>query len=448
MDFHISVALILAVCLIEETTAFPHELVQRTLNGFKKRPATITPKLDPTSVEAADTPGTVEGDMMMNLLQKDIYERHLVDPNGILDNEIKEKRKAINVNRYNIWPSAIIPYYFDTLLPEMQPRVEYAMKIWEEKTCLHFVPYPSNETNHSGRVAIIEGNGCWSNMAFTGGLQKISLEKANCNSLSVILHEIGHTVGLFHEQSRPDRDRYITIHLENVKQGMGHNFKRRDFSETDTLDMPYDVSSVMHYGPKAFSKDGSITLESTDPEKQQSMGKQQLLTFLDYKIVNEMYGCGQKCSNAVECLYGGYVGPDCQCVCPRGLGGDNCETVVLSSGCGGKLKDVSGQFSTPNYPNHYENHSQCSWFIEAPKGYRVIVTFEDFQLEPAKSCAFDRILVRNDEPFYDGYPTRYCGVTLKGKTLASLHNTLFIEFASDYSVTRPGFKASYSFIAA
>ncbi len=42
-------------------------------------------------------------------------------------------------------------------------------------------------------------------------------------------------------------------------------FRKFSNSLIDSLGSPYDLTSVMHYGPKSYSKNGKDTIESVDP---------------------------------------------------------------------------------------------------------------------------------------------------------------------------------------
>lgn len=65
-----------------------------------------------------------------------------------------------------------------------------------------------------------------------------------------MIHELGHALGFHHEQSRPDRDDYVRIHTENIKDNQEDNFNKYSTSQINTYGVYYDYSSIMHYGPK------------------------------------------------------------------------------------------------------------------------------------------------------------------------------------------------------
>lgn len=96
-------------------------------------------------------------------------------------------------------------------------------------------------------------------MGKAGGGQDL-LIAANCFQGRTVAHEIIHAMGFFHEHSRPDRDNYVTIVLENVVEPYKHNFDK--IPSSLTFGVPYDGLSIMHYPEDAFSKNKKPTIIS------------------------------------------------------------------------------------------------------------------------------------------------------------------------------------------
>jgi hypothetical protein len=104
----------------------------------------------------------------------------------------------------------------------------------------------------------------------------------------VICHELGHALGLFHEQSRSDRDNYVDIVEENITAGNEFNF---DLEMSDNIG-EYDFLSVMHYAHNAFGIDGQTTIEPL-PAYQEfkfQMGQRNELSDLDAAGMAAKYG--------------------------------------------------------------------------------------------------------------------------------------------------------------
>jgi hypothetical protein len=98
------------------------------------------------------------------------------------------------------WPNNTIFYQIDSALPSPS-RVTDAIAHWQAKTPVRFVQRVS-EPNY---VFFTPGSGCSSPVGMVGGKQSIILA-AGCGEGETI-HEIGHSFGLWHEQSRADRNR-------------------------------------------------------------------------------------------------------------------------------------------------------------------------------------------------------------------------------------------------
>lgn len=179
------------------------------------------------------------------------------------------------------WPNGEVPYEIDPALPNQQ-RVTDAIAHWHANTAVRLVPR-SGQTNF---VRFRPGSGCSSRVGMRGNQQDITLA-AGCTTGNTI-HEIGHAVGLWHEQSREDRDAHVTIVWANIDPARQHNFDQH-ISDGDDVGA-YDFGSLMHYPRDAFSLNGNDTIVPRNPlPPGVTMGQRTGLSAGDIAAVNAMY---------------------------------------------------------------------------------------------------------------------------------------------------------------
>jgi Astacin (Peptidase family M12A)/Ricin-type beta-trefoil lectin domain-like len=176
------------------------------------------------------------------------------------------------------WPGGVVPFTIDPELPDTG-RVSDAIDHWHSRTGIRLVA----RTNEQNFVTFRPGDGCSSHIGMRGTGQQFITLAPGCNKGSTI-HEIGHAVGLWHEQSREDRDRFIRILFENIEEGQEHNFDEH-ISDGDDIGR-YDFGSIMHYDEFAFSKNDQPTIETLNGE---DIGQRSGLSDADVQAVNFMY---------------------------------------------------------------------------------------------------------------------------------------------------------------
>jgi hypothetical protein len=190
------------------------------------------------------------------------------------------------------WPNCRIPYDIDSTLPN-QARVTDAIAHWEAHSQYRFVlRTAANAAQHPDWVTFRPSSGCSSSVGRQGGQQFVNLG-AGC-TVGNCIHEIGHVTGLWHEQSREDRDTFVAIHWDKIQPGMEHNFNQH-ISDGDDVGA-YDYGSIMHYPRNAFSTDGSDTITPADPTA--NIGQRTALSAGDIAAANSL--CPKPLKEAVK----------------------------------------------------------------------------------------------------------------------------------------------------
>lgn len=133
--------------------------------------------------------------------------------------------------------------------------------------------------------------GCWSPVGKTGGAQIVNLQTPGCMMrVGTVMHEILHSTGFFHEQNRFDRDDYVKVNFHNIEDDKFINFEKISADEISSFGVDYDVDSVLHYSPYAFSKNNLMTIQTLyGPKLNDRMGQREGFSKGDIQKIKQMY---------------------------------------------------------------------------------------------------------------------------------------------------------------
>ena len=151
-----------------------------------------------------------------------------------------EVKGVFTRNSILYWPEGVVYYDF---APNCTNRlIQNAMAAMEElsdSTCVQFLPADSSTTNYI-RFKLSSGNNSY--LGMKGGMQVINIY--NDDNVYIIMHEICHALGIYHEQNRSDRDEYIHINMGNVRKEVANNFT----PVSDGYNIgPFNYESIMLY---------------------------------------------------------------------------------------------------------------------------------------------------------------------------------------------------------
>jgi P pilus assembly chaperone PapD len=182
------------------------------------------------------------------------------------------------------WPGGTVPYDFDANVSAANQLIAIdAMAEWAAAAALTFVP----RTTQANYIKFKDSGGNSSFVGMIGGAQTINIY--NWGFRFIVCHEICHALGFWHEQSRPDRNTYITVNTANIDPVYLYNF---NIVAGATTYGSYDFDSIMHYGQYAFSINGqpSITVLPPNGGWQGSIGQRQHLSLSDATGMATQYG--------------------------------------------------------------------------------------------------------------------------------------------------------------
>jgi len=233
----------------------------------------------PIELEAAIIDGdvVVEGDIVLGK-ESDLHGHGAIESRGMFHSDWSKR-----------WNFGEIPYEIEANHP-LKSLIDAAIAEINAQTNLTLFPRNGN-SDYVRFVLHTTQLNSW--VGRQGGGQIINLTR--WASKGNIMHEILHSAGMWHEQSRCDRDHHVDIIWSNVQSGYEHNFSKQCDEGTDFSS--YDYGSIMHYGAKFFGTNSSITILPKIGNRDifhwmgliSSLGQRTALSAQDIKTINAIY---------------------------------------------------------------------------------------------------------------------------------------------------------------
>ncbi|OLP92302.1 High choriolytic enzyme 2 [Symbiodinium microadriaticum] len=220
----------------------------------------------------------------------------------------------------DIWADyVIVPYVFDHDVDNARKEAFRAAVVrWHEGTCVVLKEVLQIHVSQPYiQVGIYDENTCWCQGQGYPGYRNgrpraIRINLGWCNSLFYVgnmVHEIGHALGMNHEQKRPDAYQkfhghgpHIVVHWHNIEANWRSQYTHNQHTYTGSNYQgvgdsfhgyaPYDYESIMHY-PLTDAYD------PIEPAVAGLLGNREYLSEGDLSQVNDMYQCKEKLVRAI-----------------------------------------------------------------------------------------------------------------------------------------------------
>lgn len=325
-------------------------------------------------------------------------------------------KRAATAKKERIWDFGVVPYVIDPnagFTVKQKTEFKEAMRHWETFTCIKFVERNASEHENFILFTILDCH-CCSPVGKQGkGGQNLSIGKG-CHKRGIIIHELGHAIGFWHEHTRPDRDDYVEIKVENLQTGQEHNFNKLTTDDVDTLGQPYDYGSIMHYSENTYSKHMpslkkfAIETKADKNGHRPSIGQRDKLSPSDIQQTNKLYNC---------------------------------------PACGRTFFDQQASFTSVNYNMQLMEvrEYRCEWRITATFGEWIRLDILDLDIFESNDCTSDYLEIRDGYWHKSPLLGRFCGTKTRLPLIMSTGNRMVVTYVSIHSQHR-GFVANYEAI--
>jgi Astacin (Peptidase family M12A) len=270
------------------------QMTSSTTPSFNNRDVVLNTELLPegfTTIKTKLPFSTEEKEYVVKMqpIEGTQYFNYILDGDIIVGNNMPGTRIYAADNSKFLWQGDI-PVFLHKSVGDsnMCSVVNNAIALIERNTKIHFIKHSTQSDYIQIRIGDPGGfTGGVSPLGRQGGMQEVIVSRYVDPGL--IAHELLHSLGIYHEQSRKDRDNYVKIIKKNIIDKYAYNFN----IVPGTSFTNYDYASIMHYNASAFSKNELQTIiclsNGSDLPCPSKMGQRDALSTDDAIGLNSFY---------------------------------------------------------------------------------------------------------------------------------------------------------------